>query len=143
MIVQVKKKSEEFSDDESESLGSSDSEQEAEHDASGGGPPVGSKRRQTLDESDPAFERKRKVMLQRALEFLTEEERQVILNAPQELLREIREEECSVCLQPLNKERSTRHTSECDHVMCESCERAVVKETLVAQPVERRGRGRQ
>ena len=79
--------SEEFSDDESESLGSSDSEQEAEHDASGGGPPVGSKRRQTLDESDPAFERKRKVMLQRALQFLTEEERQVILNAPQELLR--------------------------------------------------------
>lgn len=121
--------SEHFSDEDSESSDSSESEQEEEpaHDASGGGPAVGSKRRQPLDKDDPAFERKRKAMLQRALTFLTEEERQVILNAPQELLNEIREEECAVCLQPVNREGARAITSECDHVMCEPCERQVLK----------------
>jgi len=121
--------SEHFSDEDSESSDSSESEGEEEpaHDASGGGPAVGSKRRQPLDKDDPAFERKRKVMLQRALQFLTEEERQVILNAPQELLNEIREEECAVCMQPLNREGVRAITSECDHVMCEPCERIVVR----------------
>ena len=115
------------SEEESESSNSSESEEEEEpaRDASGGGPPVGSKRRQTLDKDDPAYERKRRVMLQRALQFLTKEEREAFLKAPQELLDELYAEECAVCMKPLNTEGVQPITSECDHTICEDCETGI------------------
>ena len=63
----------------------------------------GSKRRQTLDESDPAFERKRLAFLRQAFQHLTKEERAAIMAAPRETMEKLYEEECMVCMEPLRK----------------------------------------
>lgn len=127
-----------FIEEQEESSGSSSDE---EH-AAGGGPAVGSKRREIMPEreegeTDVRYKVKRMAFVRQALQHLTPEERIVLLTADPAELKDLYEETCIVCQDPLHKRkdddgsevpRKKPITSKCEHTICEDCE-TQMKET--------------